>query len=209
MLLFKPFKNKPKIGGIIKALRLEEFWLACTEEEQNALTRYYSGLGDSPIKGNITTSQTALNYFSNKIGWAVSDKDYALADKIIFFGEKELLKSNNLIDHHFFLQLAAECYYKQRSTRNDAIEKAVSYCLRDIKLFPQYAKPLRDDTNGIMPRIMTFQRLAIIYEKNEQFEEALHICALAMKYGLDDGTKGGYQSRIERLKKRLDSAVDS
>ena len=41
-------------------------------------------------------------------------------------------------------------------------------------------------------------------EKQGKFIEAIELCNIAIKLGyIDDGTKGGYSSRIERIKKKL------
>ena len=211
MLLKKIFlknSNKQEIKGIIGYLGLEDFWLSCSQNEQKDLTRYYQGgLGTSanasPIQGNIqSSSNTELKYLSAMIGWAVSEKNYSLADKIINTGNKIKISKNNILDAHYFWQEAAECYYKQRNDKQDAIDMAINFCIKDIEMFPQYSYIMKQEF-GSIPRINTFQRLAIIYEKNKQYKEAIQICELAIKYELIDSTKGGYIARLEKLKKKL------
>ncbi|MBR4000515.1 MAG: hypothetical protein IKI93_19480 [Clostridia bacterium] len=202
------FSQKTKIKGIIGYLGLEDFWLSCSPEEQKTLTKYYQGglgsnPGDSPVKGDIVSStDTAFKYLSAMIGWAVSEKKYELADKIIKAGNDLPVHEAELVDAHFFLQEAAECYYKQRDIRADALALTIEFCLKDIQLFPKYIKPLKKEI-GCIPRITTFQRLAILYEKNKQYEEAINICRLAIKYDLKDSTKGGYPERLEKLEKKI------
>lgn len=204
------FSHEPKIKGIIGYLGLESFWTSCTPEERDALTRYHQGgLGvtpsSSPIKGDVTySSSTKLQYSSAMIGWAVSEKNYALADKIICFGKELTVSEEEVVDAHFFLQEAAECYYKQRDFRSDAIDLTIECCLRDIQLFPQYAKPMQKEF-GCIPLLTTFQRLAILYEKTGKYKEAIEICNLAIRYGLNDSTKGGYPARLKKLEKKLNS----
>ena len=55
-----------------------------------------------------------------------------------------------------------------------------------------------------MPRIPSFKRLAIIYEKQERYEEALDVCDQALEIGTTDGTKGGFEGRKERIRKMID-----
>ena len=112
------------------------------------------------------------------------------------------IHNTELIDAHFFLQEAAECYYKQRDIRADALDLTIEFCQKDIQLFPKYVKQLKKEM-GCIPRITTFQRLAILYEKNKQYEEAINICRLAIKYDLKDSTKGGYPERLEKLEKKI------
>jgi tetratricopeptide (TPR) repeat protein len=46
-----------------------------------------------------------------------------------------------------------------------------------------------------VPRILSFKRLAIIYEKQERYEDALDVCDQALEIGTADGTKGGFEGR--------------
>ena len=136
------------------------------------------------------------------IGWAVSEKNYSLADKIISAGKDLAVSEAELLDAHYFWQEAAECYYKQRDCRPDAIDLTIEFCLKDIQMFPKYVKPMQKEF-GCIPRITTVQRLAILYEKAGQYKEAIEICNLAIKYGLTDSTKGGYPARLQKLEKKL------
>ena len=136
------------------------------------------------------------------VGWAVSEKNYSLADKLISAGKDLSVGETELLDAHYFWQEAAECYYKQRDFRTDAIDLTIEFCLKDIQMFPKYVKPMQKEF-GCIPRITTFQRLAILYEKAMQYKETIEICNLAIKYGLTDSTKGGYPARLQKLEKKL------
>jgi len=204
--------RKNRIEGMIGYLGLEDFWMSLSFEQSEAIIRYArSGLGadpnSSPIEGKVSyTSARPLSYLGSYIGWAVADHDYALADKIIEHCDKIYEKATP-VDKHFYLMGAADCYYKQRTFREDALALAEKYHMMDVKLFPQYKGPLVKDMGGILPRIPSFQQLAIMYEKAGRYQDAIDICKLAMKYGLTDTTKGGYAGRLEKLQKKLVSSV--
>lgn len=204
--------RRNKIEGMIGYLGLEDFWMSLSRKQHEALTRYAgSGLGaaasSSPIEGKIAhTSARPLQYLSEFIGWAVSDRDYPLADKIIEHCDKIYEKASP-VDKHFYLMSVAECYYKQRDSREGALFLAEKYHLMDVKLFPQYKRPLAKEMGGVLPRIPSFQQLAIIYEKAGRYHEAIDICKLALKYGLTDTTKNGYAGRLEKLQKKLMDSV--
>ena len=204
--------RKNKIEGIIGYLGLEDFWMSLSFEQSEAMIRYArSGLGadpnSSPIEGKIShSSARPLSYLGNYIGWAVADHDYALADKIIEYCNKIYEKATP-VDKHFFLMGAADCYYKQRESREDALALVEKYHMMDVKLFPQYKGPLVKDMGGILPRIPSFQQLAIMYEKAGRYQDAIDICKLAMNYGLTDTTKSGYAGRLEKLQKKLNASV--
>lgn len=205
MGLFDKFRTK-KIRGKIGYLGLEDFWLSLTYDECEALIRYErSGLGadpdSSPIEGDFSNPMaTQLNYLHGNLSWAIADHYYALADKIIEYCDK-IYESSKPIDKHFYLIAAADCYYKQRDTRQGAFELAEQYHLKDVKLFPQYEKPMLE-MFGSIPRIPSFQQLAIMYEKTERYQEAIGICRLALEYGLRDNTKGGFEGRLAKLQKK-------
>lgn len=201
-----PFSKKTKINGIIGFLGLESFWLSCTPQEQEMLTRFYGGRAGSisntsPIKGKIfSSSNTKLKYLTDMVRYASSEKQYALADKIIDAGINLADDTASMVDTHFFLQEAAEYYYKQKDFRPDAIELTKKFCLKDIQLFPRYSTALQQEI-GFIPFIKTFQRLVILYEKSGQYNDAINICNLALEYELSDSTKGGYKARLHRLQK--------
>ena len=204
--------RKNKIEGMIGYLGLEDFWMSLSFEQSEAMIRYIrSGLGadaqGSPIEGKIVhSSARPLSYLGSFIGWAVADHDYELADKIIEHCDKIYDKATP-VDKHFYLMGAADCYYKQRTAREDALALAEKYHMMDVKLFPQYKGPLVKDMGGILPRIPSFQQLAIMYEKAGRYQDAIDICKLAMKYGLTDTTKGGYAGRLEKLQKKLNESA--
>lgn len=200
--------RKKRIAGMIGYLGLEDFWMSLSFEQTESIKRYArSGLGaspdESPIEGKISyTSARPLQYLSNYIGWAVADHDYNLADKIIEYCDRIYEKANP-VDRHFYLIGAADCYYRQRDSREGALALAEKYHLMDVRLFPYYKTQLQQEAGGILPRIPSFQQLAIIYEKTGRFQEAIDICNLALKYNLTDSTKGGYTGRLEKLMKKL------
>ena len=53
-----------------------------------------------------------------------------------------------------------------------------------------------------LPRVPTFQHYATLLTERGQFERVIQVCESAIGFGLDDGTKGGYKGRIERIKKK-------
>lgn len=206
-LFSKPKKEKP-VNGMIKYLGLESFWQSLSQEEKDALLRYYgAGVGfdgkNMLIDGHISSSSnTRFNFFSSMIGWTVKDKNYSLAEKLIRAGEVEPVNESNVVDAHFFYQETAECYYKQRDLRPDAIARTEAFCLNDLTILPNYLPKLRL-SDGSFPRIVTIQRLVILYEKAGRIQEAVDLCNMAIHYGLTDNTKGGYPAKLEKLKKKM------
>lgn len=51
-----------------------------------------------------------------------------------------------------------------------------------------------------IPRYPSFKMLAIIFEKEKEYDDAIGICKDAIKSGcIDDGTKGGMKERLRKL----------
>ena len=198
------------IGGVIEYYHLEDFWNACTQKEKDLLDTFKrqglstgatTGLTDGKPNNGLYTSKLA--FFSTMLGWAKSSKEYTLCDKLIEYGDKTL-ESSDLVEQHFYLQQVAEVYYVQREINEKAKQLCEKYALMDVDLFPKYRKALEKAVNGL-PLIKTFQRLAIMYEKDHNFASAKRICLLAIKYGLSDSTAGGYEARLQKLEKKLHS----
>lgn len=91
-------------------------------------------------------------------------------------------------------------FYKQRDDREDAIEKCIEYCQKDIEIADEFVAEF-----GGVPRIPSFKRLAIIYERQERYEDALEVCDRALEIGTTDGTKGGFEGRKERIRNKMES----
>ncbi len=70
-----------------------------------------------------------------------------------------------------------------------------------IKEFPNI-KPALEKDLGTLPRVPTFQQYATILTEEERFSEAIAVCEAAIKFGLSDGTKGDFQGRLEKIKKK-------
>ncbi|MGG7207117.1 tetratricopeptide repeat protein [Clostridium perfringens] len=149
------------------------------------------------------------------------------------FKEKNLLlqlnNCDNAYDRHFAYMELQNFYYKYRNLDMSYLNKCIEYCLLDINSL----KALNDDyikhqinmevdvmkyiytekeikeridkiaSVGFDASIPAFKRLAIIYEKQKEYEKAIEICEKAIEYGEEsDGTKEGFKGRIKKLKSK-------
>ena len=199
------FSRNKKLGGIIGYLGLDDFWNSLTSEEQRILTP--DGY-PSPIEGDFSNPySTPLGYFGIDLLWAVAAHDYVLADKMIEYGH-QYYSSGNILDKHFFLNNAAECYYKQRDIRDDALDLCEKYCLMDIELFEKNKKQMmlewqsRPTGGEFNCRIVSYKRLAILYEKANRYDDAIRICESAITFQQSDGTKSGFKGRLVKLRNK-------
>ncbi|MBW0279384.1 hypothetical protein [Shewanella xiamenensis] len=114
---------------------------------------------------------------------------------------KAVKTKTNPIDRHFLLQSIVNITYKQRKTeryRNLCIE----YAKLHLQEFPSLVPTLKEDMDGTLPRITTFQNYSTLLTEDGEFEKAISVCKQAIEYGLHDKTKSGYKGRIERIKKQ-------
>lgn len=175
-------------------------------DEQRALTEYYQKdiLGsidiyqDSPLK----TTQSKSSFLTNIVAAYSYKKMYRSADKVVKYIEGNYLDCFNVVDKHFFYNACIELYYKPQSDEFNQVEKAIYYCYSDIELVKTNLKEIRKLGNGKLPFIPPFKQLTIILEKQEKFDDAVKICDMAIKLGLNDKTQKGYSGRKEKLKNK-------
>lgn len=100
--------------------------------------------------------------------------------------------------------------YRRRDRNPSALDQCLMYCRRDIALFPHVIELWRSCIAKYdpgkpfdIPRTPSFERLAIMLEKQGRWQEAVEICDLAIRYGIPGDPDGGYQKRKERLERRI------
>lgn len=75
-----------------------------------------------------------------------------------------------------------------------------------LALGRQYIEEFRRQPNpfgpGRLPDNLVVKRICRLLEF-ESPEEAIQVCEFAIELGLTDGTKGGFEGRIKRLRKKL------
>lgn len=178
-------------------------------------------IGNPSIPQNDAGPQTCAGFLQSIGTFAVHNKDYDFAEKIL---QKALdSKDVTLSDRHFIYNELITLYYKQRDAKPDAIDKCIRYCKEDISFLEEFLiadrkehedrqnslKEINDELinkingNYYPPRIPSLARLIIIYENQGKISEAIEICEIGIKYGLKDGTKGGFVERRIRLEKKL------
>jgi len=106
----------------------------------------------------------------------------------------------NPIDRHYLLLGIVKETYRRRSEPAMASE-----CARVAEMhlaeFQALGQALKSDGDGTLPRVPTFQHYATLLTEQGDFERAVWVCELAKDYGLEDGTKAGFDGRIARIRK--------
>lgn len=114
---------------------------------------------------------------------------------------KQLYKKGDTVDTHFlYLQLIDQTYGRRKEPEMRALFKKLA--IEHVEKFESIREPLLKDT-GMLPHVPTFQYLATVYTEEKEYEKAIDVCEKAIAFGLHDWTKGDYQARIERIKKKM------
>ena len=139
--------------------------------------------------------------------------------------ESELLNAYNSakpnsLDQHFVSISLQKFYYKYRNLDRVYLEKCIEYCKDDIRRLPEIQRMYIEDEKSkiqssnwltkeemqvemskITPfyaDIPAFKRLAIIYEKEKDYDSAMSICDQAISYY----SGGNIQSQVSEFSER-------
>lgn len=118
---------------------------------------------------------------------------------------RALSTPTNPVDRHFLLQSIVQEAYKKRD--NPAMRaKCIQIAALHLAEFPHIAPALKTDMGGTLPRVATFQHFATVLTEDREYDRAIEVCELALQFGLEDGTKSGFEGRIRRIRREQGSA---
>ena len=134
--------------------------------------------------------------------WFLSPpKDLPIARRILQKGvELGEGTTGKVLDRHFIYHDMITVYYRDRSRDPDALELAVGACQEQIALAPIAAKGfLSEYPEQALPEHTGYKQLAIIREKQGNFEEAIELSTSASK----QSWAGDWEKRIQRCQSRM------
>lgn len=111
-----------------------------------------------------------------------------------------LSETNEELARHRLYQQIVEQSYKQRDEEQGRLT-LMYYAQAHIDEFDKIKGPLKKQNGGKLPQVATFKHYAAALTEDGQYDKAIEVCEKALGYGLKDGTKTGYQGRIERIQK--------
>ena len=198
------FKRKPQIKGAIGYFGLVSWWLSTfTETERQYIEKKFQPLGgqsNSLTEGNvISRNDTVVGFLHNLAGWFAKEDDRHIAYKILEKAGELLSQSIKPLDIHFYYQSNIQTFYKDRD-KPGGLEKAIMACRQQIEYAPIAAKAFKREFKGDpLPSHKGYQQLAIILEKQNNYQEVIDLCTQAQK----QGWAGDWENRIERCNKKL------
>jgi len=131
-------------------------------------------------------------------GWFRNGEDRSIAFRIIEKAE-ELTSQAEVLERHFLYQAKIQTYYPFCDKDDFALPRAIEACEQQIKMSLEAARAFREKYPGELPAHIGYQQLAIIREKQGNFEAAINISQKAC----EEGWAGDWENRIERCKKKL------
>lgn len=174
------------------------FLLFSKKNEPQKIKKYSSGNTHEHGEGASYTTRLGKSVKTDKIFDAWTSGDL-----------KKMLKVVNLqtnpIDRHFLLQNIVSETYKDRKN-NSSRELCKKYASLYLEEFENIAPALKKDM-GELPKITTFQNYATVLTEDKEYDKAIEVCKKAIQYNLHDGTKSGYEGRIERIKKKANKTT--
>ena len=112
---------------------------------------------------------------------------------------EELAAQAEVLERHFLYQAKIQTYYPFRDEDDFALPRTIEACEQQIRMSLEAAKAFREKYRGELPAHIGYQQLAIIREKQGNFESAINISQKAC----DEGWVGDWKNRIERCKKKV------
>lgn len=109
-------------------------------------------------------------------------------------------------ERHVIYTDCLDIAYKKRGDDHQMRGSAKNWAMDYIKEFPELKTAVFEHFGENSRLVSVFKQLTILFEEDREYEKALDICRKAMDYGLEDGTKTGYEGRMERLNRKLKAA---
>ncbi|MCX6222349.1 MAG: hypothetical protein NTZ69_15365 [Bacteroidia bacterium] len=204
-------KSKPKIKGLIGYHGLIDWWLTeFNENERDHIEETYTPMGSGSyilIKANIeSSSSSVIHFLSYLAGWFDNKRDRRLAIKILEKAEEYITDEIPIFDIHIFYHHIIQINYRNRLENPKSFDKAIWGCKQQIKIGAQVSEAFKVDSHdGFMPRHTGYEQLAIIREKEMQYQEVIEICNKAKS----EGWRGDWDKRIERCEGKIKKQVGS
>ena len=102
------------------------------------------------------------------------------------------------IDRHFIYSCMIQVYCRDRNRDENALALAIEACEKQIALAPQVIREQPKDWEGELPAHLGFRQLAIVGERDRDYEDAIRLS----KEALRQGWAGDWEKRIARCRRK-------
>ena len=186
--------------GMIGYLGLSDWWFASFTELERGVIQRSCGL----VNGKIEYPDvTQLSFLTNLADWFTKDEVRTIAYRILDKAATYVPTAHEPLEVHFFYQVQIEIYYRDRDTQ-EGLSGAINACQRQIAYAATAASAFkRQYPTQPLPVHKGYTQLAIIFERQKKYREAINVCYAAKK----DGWCDNWDGRIARCNKKLDAAL--
>lgn len=140
--------------------------------------------------------QNTTVFYTDSTPWAYDDPKVIRYSKI-YYNNLEKLEERYSVLYNLGLIEGVE------------VDEFIKLCEQNIVDFNRYKEACRPYKEEMPYSVPAYKRLAMIYEKQGRYKEAIEICAKAINNGIvDDGTKGRMRGRLARLIRKYDGFVE-
>lgn len=120
---------------------------------------------------------------------------------------RAMRKQTHPVDRHYLLLDIVEETYRQRHATDDMRDTCERIAWQHLAEFPKLADALRAEFKvcggrGELPLVPTFQHLATVLTEKGDYDKAIAVCKKALSFGLSNGTRGGFEGRIDRIRQK-------
>jgi len=182
--------------GLCKACQalMESSSVHFSRVEREFVRTQDDGIRIGGIRSSIESLSSGNLYIAAM--YAISAKSYDLAEKLLTLSEQ---KAENIVTLHFCYNTWIDLLYKQREDLK-CLARCIEYCKKDIVMYPKLCKDLFFADQEV--HIPSFERLAIIYEKQGDLRAAASINELAISYKTIM-FREKYQKRLDKVRAKM------
>jgi tetratricopeptide (TPR) repeat protein len=188
---------------------LTGWWVTTfTPEERALIAARFRPMGSSTTwltrDAVVAIPGSAVSFLSNLAGWFQVAEERHLAMAMLERAE-ELASAGarrDVLDQHFMYMMEIQTNYKDRDDRPGALDAAIAACYAQIAISRRALAQFRKEYGDFLPAHTGFTQLAIIREKQGDFDEAIALC----KRARDEGWMGDWDKRIERCTRKKEKA---
>ena len=132
--------------------------------------------------------------------WFMSGEDLPLARRILDKSvERREAENGPVIDRHYIYHNMIRVYYRDRNRDTNSLQLAIEACEKQIDLGPQVVRAWpREEMGAALPRHTGFEQLAIVLERNKDYDGAVRLSEEALR----QGWAGDWGKRIDRCRQR-------
>ena len=176
------------------------------EEQHYILAKYQPAVVGTAVEGldlsRIIRPDGSLGLIGSLAAlstWFMSGDDIPLARRILAKSvERQESETGSVIDRHFIYYHMIRVYYRDRNRDKNALALAIETCEKQIALAPEVIRERPQEWGEVLPAHPGFQQLAIILERNKDYEGAIRLSEGALR----QGWAGDWEKRISRCKQR-------